>query len=83
MERPPGVARTLPLDSWSATKKHVNLASPADSVIYVGSDISLHNLSSGVQPRAYKRREGMQLGKHQNSHVGGRMCMNAHVIDFY
>ncbi len=36
-----------------------------------------------VIPRAYKRREGMQLGKHQNSHVGGRMCMNAHVIDFY
>ncbi len=34
-----------------------------------------------VLPRAYKR-EGMQLGKHQNSHVGGRMCMNAHVIDF-
>ncbi len=33
-----------------------------------------------VLPRAYKRREGMQLGKHQNSHVGGRMCMNAHVI---
>ncbi len=36
-----------------------------------------------VAARAYKRREGMQLGKHQNSHVGGRMCMNAHVIDFY
>ncbi len=36
-----------------------------------------------VVPRAYKRREGMQLGKHQNSNVGGRMCMNAHVIDFY
>ncbi len=30
-----------------------------------------------VLPRAYKRREGMQLGKHQNSNVGGRMCMNA------
>ncbi len=30
-----------------------------------------------VLPRAFKRREGMQLGKHQNSNVGGRMCMNA------
>ncbi len=39
-------------------------------------------LVTKVLPRAYKRREGMQLGKHQNSHVGGRMCMNAHVIDF-
>ncbi len=27
--------------------------------------------------RAYKRREGMQLGKHQNSNMGRRMCMNA------
>ncbi len=36
-----------------------------------------------VSSRAYKIREGTQLGKHQNSNIGGRMCMNAHVIDFY
>ncbi len=40
--------------------------------------IALH-VPYDLLPRAYKRREGMQLGKHQNSHVGGRMCMNAHV----
>ncbi len=30
-----------------------------------------------------KEERACNLGKHQNSHVGGRMCMNAHVIDFY
>ncbi len=59
-----------------------------DSMVFVGTsfpyDDSNYSYSLFVQqPRAYKRREGMQLGKHQNSHVGGRMCMNAHVIDFY
>ena len=34
-----------------------------------------------IQPRAYKRREGMQLGKHQNSNVGGRMFMNARPLE--
>ncbi len=34
-------------------------------------------LTHSLTSKAYKRREGMQLGKHQNSIVGGRMCMNA------
>ncbi len=39
----------------------------------IAQSILLHKVLS----RAYKRREGMQLGKHQNSNVGGRMCINA------